>query len=79
MTLDLTAAAGVFLALAVWVLVRGRTPRASGPLPDVPDAPPTAEPIEAPGMTLPYSSLDPTAPTKRFAKRTRVDGAPGPE
>ena len=79
MTLDLTAALGVFLAVAVWVLVRRRTPRRRGPLPDVPDALPTAVPIEAPGLTLPYSSLDPTAPTKRLGNRTRVDGVPESE
>ena len=33
---------------------------------EVPDASPTAVPIEAPGMTLPYSSVDPFAPPKRF-------------
>jgi len=78
MTLDVTAAFGfgVFLAVAVWLLVRRRNLRWSGPLPDVPDASPTAVPIEAPGMDLPYSSLDPTAPTKRVANRAGVDGVP---
>jgi hypothetical protein len=76
MTPELTAALVVFLAVAVWRLVRRRTPRRSGPLPDVPDASPMAVPIEAPGLDLPYSSLDPTAPTKRLANRTRVDGVP---
>lgn len=75
MTLDLRAALAVFLAVAVWRLVRRRTHRASGPLPDIPDASPTAAPIDAPGLTLPYSSLDPTAPTKRLGSPTRVDGA----
>ena len=78
MTLDVTAAFGfgVFLAVAVWLLVRRRNLRWSGPLPDVPDASPTAVPIEAPGLDLPYSSLDPTAPTKRLANRAGVDGVP---
>lgn len=76
MTLDLTAPLVVFLAVAVWRLVRRRTPRRSGPLPDVPDASPTAVPIEAPGLTLPYSSVDPFAPPKRLANRSRVDGVP---
>jgi hypothetical protein len=80
MTLDLTAAYAVFLvvvlAVAAGRLVRRRTSRRSGPLPDVPDASPTAVPIEAPGMTLPYSSLDPFAPPKRLADRTTVDGEP---
>jgi hypothetical protein len=69
MTLDL--AFGVVLAVVVWILVRRRRiHRGSGPLPDVPDASPTATPIEAPGMTLPYSSLDPSAPPKRLGNRT---------
>lgn len=66
----------VFLGVAMWRMVRRRTPRSSGPLPDVPDAPPTAMPVEAPGMTAPYSSLDPFAPPKDFSTRTRVDGEP---
>jgi hypothetical protein len=73
MTLELTAALVVFLAVAVWLLVRRRTPRRRGPLPDVPDAPPTAVPIGAPGLHVPYSSLDPTAPAKRLANGTRID------
>lgn len=74
MTLDatVTAAFVVFLAVAVWALVRRRTLRWSGPLADVPDAPDTAEPIEAPGLDLPYSSLDPTAPPKRLPNGSRV-------
>ena len=78
MTLDatVTAAFVVFLAVAVWGLVRRRTPRRSEPLPDVPDASPTAMPIDAPGMTVPYSSLDPFAPPKQLADRRTVDGAP---
>jgi hypothetical protein len=79
MTLDLTAPLVVFLAVAVWRLARRRQPRRSGPLPDVPDASPTAVPIEAPGLTLPYSSLDPFAPPKRLANRTGVDGVPEAE
>jgi hypothetical protein len=74
MTLELTAALGAFLAVAVWRFVHHRTPRGRGPLPNVPDASPTAVPIEAPGLTLPYSSLDPFAPPKRLADRTKVDG-----
>ena len=66
----------IFLAGGVWRLVRRRTRHRSGPLPDVPDASPTAVPIAAPGMNLPYSSLDPTAPPKRLANGTRVDGMP---
>lgn len=79
MSLDLTAALVVFLAVVVLRLLRRRTPRRSGPLDDVPDASPTAEPIEAPGLTLPYSSLDPSAPPKRLSTRTRVDGLHEPE
>lgn len=59
------AATGVILALAVWVPLRHWRSRRGGPFPDVPDAPSAAEPIEAPGMTLPYSSLDPFAAPKR--------------
>lgn len=48
MGLDLTPALLVLLVLplvvAVRWLMRRRTPRSSGPLPDVPDAPPSAEP-----------------------------------
>ena len=73
LTLELTAALVVFLAVAVWRFVRRRARRRSGPLPDVPDASPTAVPIEAPGLTLPYSSVDPFAPPKRLANRTRVE------
>lgn len=62
--MEVTAALVVFLALAIWRWVR-RTPRGSGPLPDVPDASPSSVPIEAPGLTAPYSSLDPFAPPKR--------------
>jgi hypothetical protein len=80
MTLDLTPAFLVFLAVfigvAMWRMVRRRNLRNSGALPDVPDAPTTAVPIEAPGMTAPYSSLDPFAPPKEHSTRTRVDGEP---
>ena len=75
MPLDLTAAYAVFLVVFLAGIVRQvlrRTPRGSGPLPDVPDASPTALPIEAPGLTLPYSSLDPFAPPKRLANGTRT-------
>ena len=63
------------LALAVWVPVRHWSQRRSGPLPDVPDAPRTAEPLEAPGLTPPYRGLDPFAPPKQLAHRTGADGA----
>lgn len=76
MELDLTAALAVFLVVAVWRLVRHRTSRGRGPLPDVPDAPPSAAPIEAPGMTLPYSSLDPFAPSKKRRDGRGTDGVP---
>jgi len=83
MTLDLTpallVAILVFLGVSMWRMVRGRTHRSSGPLPDVHDASPKAVPIEAPGMTLPYSSLDPFAPPKDFSTRTRGDGQPEPK
>jgi len=72
MTLDVTAALVVFLAV----------PFGCGCVVDpfagadrylyVPDASPTAVPIEAPGLDLPYSSLDPTAPPKRLANGARV-------
>lgn len=80
MPLELTAAYAVFLVVflagVVRQVLRRRTPRGSGPLPDVPDASPTAVPIGAPGLTLPYSSLDPFAPPKRLPNGTRVDGVP---
>lgn len=71
-----TVGFAVVYAVGLWRLVRRRTPHPGGPLPDVPDAPPTSVPIAAPGMTLPYSSLDPYAPPKRLANGTRVDGMP---
>ena len=53
----------VIIALGIWVLVRQRSLRFSGRVQDVPDAPRTATPIdEPPGLTLPYSSLDPSGP-----------------
>jgi hypothetical protein len=42
--LTILAATGAILALAVWVPVRHWSQRRGGPLPDVPDAPPTAVP-----------------------------------
>ncbi len=72
MRLDVTAALVVFLAVAVWRLVRRRTPAAADRYLYVPDASPTAVPIKAPGLDLPYSSLDPTAPPKRLANGARV-------
>ena len=62
-------------AVPLWWVVRHR-PRGGGPLPDVPEAPPTAPRSEAPGLEMPYSSLDPYAPPKRHADGTRVDGYP---
>lgn len=61
---------GTLLALGVWVLVRRRSLHWRGRVGDVPDAPPDATPIEAPGLTLPDSSLDPTAPPKPPTSRT---------
>ena len=75
MSLELTAALVVFLAVAVWGLVR-RRPRRGEPLPDVPDASPAGVPIDAAGLTPPYSSLDPFAPPKQLANQRGVDGAP---
>jgi hypothetical protein len=71
--LTVLAASGAILALAVWVLLRRRSPRHGGPFPDVPDASPTAMPLAAPGMTPPYSSLDPFAPPKQPADWSRTD------
>jgi hypothetical protein len=62
--MEWAAAFVALLALAVWNFVRRQYRGHGGTLADVPDAPPTAEPIEAPGLTLPYSSLDPFAPPK---------------
>lgn len=76
MSLELTAALAVFLAAAVWGWVRRRAPRRDEPLPDVPDASPSAVPIDAPGLTPPYSSLDPFAPPKQLADRSTVDEPP---
>jgi hypothetical protein len=42
-----------------------RSPPEDGPLPDVPDAPWPAAPVDAPGLSPSYSSLDPFAPPKR--------------
>ncbi len=70
------AGIGVILAVAIWQLVRRQRLSWKGPLRDVRDAPPTARPTAAPGLTPPYSSLDPTAPPKRHADGTRVDGLP---
>lgn len=72
----LMAGTGVVLALAMWQLVRRHRLSWKGPVSDVPDAPPAATPIAAPGVTPPYSSLDPSAPPKRHADGTRVDGLP---
>jgi hypothetical protein len=73
MTLELTAALVAFVAVAVWRLVRRRPRHGDGPLPEVPDAAPAATPVEAPGFTVPYSSLDPSAPAKRLGNGGRTD------
>jgi hypothetical protein len=49
----------VLLVLSACGMARRRRPGTDGPFTDVPDAPPGAAPVEAPGMTYPYSSLDP--------------------
>jgi hypothetical protein len=54
----------VLLGAATIRSVLRRSPREDVPFPDVPDAPRRAEPIEAPGVNPPYSSLDPFAPPK---------------
>lgn len=43
--MELTAAMFVAFLVAAWRMVRGRPRTATGPLPDVGDAPPGAEPI----------------------------------
>ena len=45
MRLDLTAALAVAIVVGAWRLARWRRARPHGPLPEVPDAPPSAEPI----------------------------------
>ena len=45
MSIDLTAALAVALVVGVWLLARQRTHGRRGPLPNVVDAPPSAEPI----------------------------------
>lgn len=81
-TPDLTPAFIFLLAVLVlvgtWRMGRDRTPRDSGPFSDVPDASPTAEPVDAPGLTADYSGFDPFAPPKQLTDRTKVDGAPDP-
>lgn len=68
----------VLLAAAVWRFFRRHLPSFRGPLTDVPDASPAAVPSEAPGLTLPYSSVDPFAPPKPGMTRTEIDGTPEP-
>jgi hypothetical protein len=68
-------ASGAVLVLAVWVLVRRHSLRWNGRVPDVPDAGPKAAPIEAPGLTLPYSSVDWTAPPKQLRNGPKADVA----
>lgn len=70
------AATGIILALTMWVPLRRWSARRGGPFPDVPDAPSAAEPLEAPGMTLPYSSLDPFAPPKEPVGSSRMGRPP---
>jgi hypothetical protein len=72
----LVGAIGLAFAARVWRFLRDRRGMESGPFPDVPDAPSMATPMAAPGITGPYSSLDPYAPPKRLANGTRVDGLP---
>lgn len=76
MTLDLRAALVVFVLVAAWRFARRRRHEPGEQLPDVPDAPTGAVAAPAPGMALPYSSLDPTAPPKRAPDGTRIDGLP---
>ena len=66
----------VLLVLAAWGMVRRRRPRSGGPFTDVPDAPAGATPTEAPGMTYPYSSLDPYAPPKQPVDWSAKDHEP---
>ena len=63
----------VLLLLAAWGLARRRRPRAGGPFTEVPDAPPGAERVDAPGAPAPCSSLDPWAPPKEPVDRSRAD------
>ena len=71
---------GAVMALAVWVLVRRRSLRWGGRVADVRDAPPDATPMEAPGLTLPYSSVDWTARPKPMGNaRDDAERRPGSE
>ena len=45
MRLELSAALGVAIVVGIWRLARWRRAGPGGPLPDVPDAPLSAEPI----------------------------------
>ena len=71
-------ATGLILALAVWVPLRRWSPLRGKLFPDVPDASPPAVPLEAPGMTPPYSSLDPFAPPKQPTDWRGTDGSAEP-
>jgi hypothetical protein len=66
----------ILLVLAGWGLARRRKPRTGAPFIDVPDAPPSAEPDDAPGVAGPYSSLDPWAPPKEPVDWSRTDRPP---
>lgn len=77
--LTVLIASGAILALVVWVPLRRWQSRRGTPFPDVPDAPPASEPLEAPGMTLPYSSLDPFAPPKPSSQSGRGTGVAAPD
>ena len=66
----------VLLVLAAWGLARRRRPRTGRPFSDLPDAAPGAQPLDAPGVAAPYSSLDPWAPPKRPVDWSRTDRTP---
>ena len=74
MVLDLTAALVVALVVGMWKLARRRTSRRREPFPNVPDAPPSAEPIAAlrmGGDGLGTYWLDVRATEDRFASERR--------
>lgn len=74
MVVDLTPALVVALAVGMWKLVRRRTSRRREPFPNVPDAPPSADPIAAlrmGGDGLGTYSLDMRASEDRMAWERR--------